>query len=65
MEIPIRLILYGLHNPRMTMTGITDTDAADKIEIGLTGSVIKINTLRFHDLQTQRIRRGLGDMTKK
>ncbi len=54
MQIPVRLVLHRLHHLRMTMPGIADADAADKIQIDLSAPVIEITSFRPDNLQTQR-----------
>jgi len=49
-QVAIGLVFYGLDHPGMAVTGITDTDPADEIEVFFTVAVKQAEAFGLYDL---------------
>ena len=64
-HIVVQLFFYGFYHFRMPVANIAYADACNEVEVFFTGGVAQGGTARFHDLETQRCRRGLSHMLQK
>jgi hypothetical protein len=54
-EIAIGLVFYGLDDAGMAVAGIADAYSADEVQIGFSGSVVKVKPFRGYYLQSERV----------
>lgn len=61
-EVAVGLFLYRFDNAGMAVTGVTDADTADQVEVFLAGAVVKVASFCLYDVQAQWVRGSLRDV---